>query len=724
MSNNIKRKIIALKAPSNLDDLLCDDGEVLGGDWLFPSPPAQSDGDASPPATPEISSPTLPTSGQPEMRLPEDAFPLLAHRVDPDVWNLIYKDADGNVYFCSFGSSSPNLIVGAETVGLVSEVVDVGKYVVFLTDKGLMFASWESGSYNWLGTPPEAPAFNVTRIAKALPPYSYVDGDLPEMVVEIQADDSEAELMRGWLDATAPERCPAELKSRLKKAIVSAVIAFVDRIAEAGLFFQSLYISAAWAKGDVYWNYSIPILSDAVDSLKLRVKGVAHSAGVFSVRLALSQSPFALAVSNSLSSLPEAWKNLINQVVVFVSKEYSRFNFNGLTDALFLTTSTRGFEMPLTAPLSFDSKKIEFTELGAVGSSLSTTTFYAPKGEVCFRQLNFLSLPSKTPDFVRNINSSLVAVWNGNIVTPENSMMVSEPFMPFAISNATTIGGERVLNVTHSLRPLSSGQLGQFPLYAFSADGIRALTPKDGGYVDVQLISRDVAISDAAFAPLPSGTAFISNRGVMEIEGTTVKCISDKLNAQAGRDHKFSDCDRLAYDYATDSLILYNAEEQEAFLQKHDSSVWYALDWCPAAHCYLWPDLLLMLGNNLCKLKIVNPDENESLRVSTVLNGMQTLILRTRPIKLGDPFLFKKLKKVTVIWPDGNDFPFQIYGSSKLGIWHLLGRSRGNSIRLEGSSWRFFKIEIPVISPPSYEYSDIIAIPKPLIMFEFVENSG
>lgn len=723
MANNIKRKIIALKAPSNLDDLRSADGEVIGGDWLFPSPPDLTDVDASSPTTPESAPPSLPTPDEPEMELPEDAVPLLAHRVEPDVWNLIYKDTSGNVYFHSGRSSSPKLIVGVGTVGTVAEAVDVGKYVALLTDNGLMFASWEAGSYKWLGSPPEAPAFAVTRIAKALPPYSYVDGDLPEMVVEIQADDSEAELIRDWLDATSPERCPAELKSRLKKAIVSAVKAFVDRIAEAGLFFQSLYISEAWAKGDVYWNYSNPILLDAVDSLKLRVKGVSYSAGVFSVRLSLSQSPFALAVSNPLFSLPEAWKNVINQVGVFVSKDYSRVNFNGLTDALFLTSSTRGFEMPLTAPLSFDSKKIEFTELGAIGLAQSTTTFYAPKGEVCFRQLNFLSLPSKTPDFVRNINSSLMAVWNGGVVTPENSMMVSLPFMPFAISNATTIGGERVLNVTHSLRPLSSGQLGQFPLYAFCADGIRALTPKDGGYVDVQLISRDVVISDAAFAPLPSGTAFISSRGVMEIEGTTVKCISDKLKAQAGRDHKFSDCDRLAYDYATDSLILYNAEEQGAFLQKHDSSVWYALDWCPAGHCYFWPDLLLMLGNNLCKLKIANSDKNGSLRVSTVLNGMQTVILHTRPIKLGDPFLFKKLKKVTVTWPDGNDFPYQIFGSSKLGIWHLLGRSRSNSIRLEGSAWRFFKIEIPVISPPSYEYSDIIAIPKPLIMFEFVENS-
>lgn len=69
------------------------------------------------------------------------------------------------------------------------------------------------------------------------------------------------------------------------------------------------------------------------------------------------------------------------------------------------------------------------------------------------------------------------------------------------------------------------------------------------------------------------------------------------------------------------------------------------------------------------------------------------IAVKTRPIKLGDPFAIKKLKEVEAIWPDGSLLPLKVYGALRLGKWYFLGLAPKGRMLTRGSGFRYFRIE-------------------------------
>lgn len=85
-------------------------------------------------------------------------------------------------------------------------------------------------------------------------------------------------------------------------------------------------------------------------------------------------------------------------------------------------------------------------------------------------------------------------------------------------------------------------------------------------------------------------------------------------------------------------------------------------------------------------------------------NGLppgQPVPVTTRPLKLGDASVVKKLEEVEALWPDGSRLPLKVYGAMRLGRWRFLGLARNGRMRLRGSGWRFFKFETFAINSAS-----------------------
>lgn len=216
---------------------------------------------------------------------------------------------------------------------------------------------------------------------------------------------------------------------------------------------------------------------------------------------------------------------------------------------------------------------------------------------------------------------------------------------------------------------LASSSSGLPVLYAFCDDGIHSLSPaKEGGdyvYRDSRLISRHVALGPDSFAPLPDGTAFISQAGVMKLSGIAVKAISRNTSLTAS--------DRLVYLYGADTVIVTR-------LDRH----------------YAWPSAWIRIGSMIGDAVLSGDTPGYSASyIAERTDGEDGEIgetrLETRPVKLGAPFAIKQLHEVRALWPDGNRLPVTVYGALRLDRWHYLGTAPKGHMQTRGSGWRFFR---------------------------------
>ncbi len=110
---------------------------------------------------------------------------------------------------------------------------------------------------------------------------------------------------------------------------------------------------------------------------------------------------------------------------------------------------------------------------------------------------------------------------------------VSEVNNPFTFNptSAVSLPVNRIDGICSAARPLSQGQFGQFPLYAFTDTGVWALELNaNGTYSARQPITRDVCTDPDSITQIDSSVLFISDRGLMLLSGSNTECISDPID--------------------------------------------------------------------------------------------------------------------------------------------------------------------------------------------------
>lgn len=109
---------------------------------------------------------------------------------------------------------------------------------------------------------------------------------------------------------------------------------------------------------------------------------------------------------------------------------------------------------------------------------------------------------------------------------------IDNPFF-FPLLGINTVGTGEIMGICAAVKPLSQGQAGQFPLYAFTTEGVWALTPnKEGKLVTDTPATLDVCINAESITQTEDSVLFATDRGIMILTGNKAVCITEILDGK------------------------------------------------------------------------------------------------------------------------------------------------------------------------------------------------
>lgn len=296
-----------------------------------------------------------------------------------------------------------------------------------------------------------------------------------------------------------------------------------------------------------------------------------------------------------------------------------------------------------------------------------------------------------------------------------NKIYTSEVNNPFTFpdSGVNDIGTGEIMDIRSATKALSQGQFGQFPLYAFTSEGIWALeVANDGSFSSKQPITRDVCNNPGSITQIDTAVLFTSERGIMLIQGSESICISDILNDKSfdvstlkGADQLvqmagfkighfkhsrfleyIKDCN-MAYDYMNQRIVVFNKKYLYAYVWSIQYKTWsmIASNFDSVVNSY--PDSYIMTNENTL-VNISNTNDGN-------LEKNQGIII-TRPIKLGSADLFKTVDSCIHRGTFANGHvKTAIYGSRDLINWYLISSSKNHYLRgFRGTPFKYFRFVI------------------------------
>lgn len=286
---------------------------------------------------------------------------------------------------------------------------------------------------------------------------------------------------------------------------------------------------------------------------------------------------------------------------------------------------------------------------------------------------------------------------------------VNNPFF-FPLLGINTVGTGRIKAISTAAKALSEGQFGQFPLYAFTDEGVWALeVSATGSYSARQPITRDVILDGTMPLQMDSAVLFATDRGIMLISGSQTQCISDiintnepfnvmqlpqmnKLHAMLGHTTdsclptvsflKFLSGSGMLYDYVHQRVIVYNPAYTYAYVFSLKSREWGMMHSTIKSGINSYPEALAVdLSGKLLNFSDMEGTATKGLMVS-------------RPLKLDAPDI---LKTVDAIIQRGNFAKGHVcsvlYGSRDLCNWFLIWSSKDHYLRgFRGTPYKYYRI--------------------------------
>ena len=321
-----------------------------------------------------------------------------------------------------------------------------------------------------------------------------------------------------------------------------------------------------------------------------------------------------------------------------------------------------------------------------------------------------------------------------DIVNKIYTSEVNNPFV-FPLLGINTVGTGKIQGICAAAKALSEGQFGQFPLYAFTSEGIWALeVSSTGTYSAKQPITRDVCINANSITQIDTAVLFATNRGIMLISGSQAQCITDSINAPklfsvadlpkyeglisvfngkandreqlVASDITFlpfldflASC-RMIYDYTHQHIIVYNPDVRYAYVYSLKSHEWGMMLSDIDDNVNSYPEALAMSTKEKV---IVNEEGVETKSTIPVLvdfttpsaDSATTLII-TRPFKLDDPNMFKTID--TIIqrgFFKRENIRQVLYGSNDFYNWHIVWSSVDKYMRgFRGTPYKAFRLAL------------------------------
>lgn len=304
----------------------------------------------------------------------------------------------------------------------------------------------------------------------------------------------------------------------------------------------------------------------------------------------------------------------------------------------------------------------------------------------------------------------------------ENVIKVSEVNNPlvFPVGNTVQVGAGKILGMASNTEPISEGQFGVAPLYAFTDEGVWALELSDNGtYRSRQPSSRDVVTDAGSITPIDKGVLFATKRGVMIIRGNQTESLTDSLNGIPWdfttlphhdtllnafdasivgyqRMEDFMPGSRMIYDYVRERVYLYRDDYDYALVLSLRTGLWGAAEKGGLQGGVPWYPETYILRDIDGKREIVNTSApSDPTRKVDVL-------CCTRPLSLGAREIHKSVMHAVVRGlahmrgsGEVSRLGCAIYGSNDLYHWFAVNSSTNQYLRGRyGQPYKWWRIAI------------------------------
>ena len=242
----------------------------------------------------------------------------------------------------------------------------------------------------------------------------------------------------------------------------------------------------------------------------------------------------------------------------------------------------------------------------------------------------------------------------------DNILYVSETDNPLYYPYTYRFGAP-IVAMESSAEEVSAGQFGQYPMNVFTGEGIWALgvdTTGKGAYATQTPLSREVcsgkpcAIVGGVAFPTMNGVKILQGSQVVDITATMkgerdvvpaiANTIAEKMNLQmpGSRFGIFLNSAKIAYDYTTNEVVIYNDYQSIMYRYGVSTGMWtmensYFDNVIPA-----YPQLMTVKSETRGKVLYTYDNIPESERANNGLGGGLSalpvdMMLFTRPMRLG-----------------------------------------------------------------------------------------
>lgn len=293
---------------------------------------------------------------------------------------------------------------------------------------------------------------------------------------------------------------------------------------------------------------------------------------------------------------------------------------------------------------------------------------------------------------------------------------VSEAENPFVFpaKNSVQVGSSVISALAANTRPISEGQFGEAPLYAFTDEGVWVLMlGGEGTYVARQPANREICSNPSGILQIDDAVLYPTNRGIMMQQGRNSICITDQLDGypfnfmemkyakqiiatnetESGEISyiRFKDYLKSAdmiYDYYDNRIIVFNPNQAYAYVYSLKSKMWGTMKNVFSKRVNIYPE------------SYATNKEGKILNVYVDEPYFNTpYFLCSRPLTISDKEVYKTIFTCIARGYFRKEIngkcAMVLYGSNNLFDWYLIKTSINEYLRgIAGSPYKYFRVAL------------------------------
>lgn len=312
---------------------------------------------------------------------------------------------------------------------------------------------------------------------------------------------------------------------------------------------------------------------------------------------------------------------------------------------------------------------------------------------------------------------------NTNALPYSSVVKVSEAENPliFPAKNSVQVGSSIINALAANTRPISEGQFGDAPLYAFTDEGVWVLMlGEEGTYIARQPANRDICSNPKGILQIDDAVLFPTERGIMMQRGRESECITDVLDdypfdflsiySHSTKDNtypnkllalgnipesdvkyvrfrKYLEEAGMIYDYYDSRIIIFNPNYTYAYVYSLKSNMWGTMHNVFNKRVNIYPESYATdKEGHILDVYVKEPTENVPF------------FLCSRPLTLGqDAYktMFDCITRGYFSNIQAGKCGMVLFGSNDLVNWYYVGSSVNMYLRnIVGSPYKYFRLSL------------------------------